>query len=169
MTIENISWSISTKEYCQTQQRSTPWPRPSDQQSAFPKGYRCTGKQRGSHKSCPLCTKWPKIYLVYPDPLKQDLHQFVIKYSPLSLSQGPRDALKYFEISVPRHIRFAELRKKINRTTTFHKWINNLMPEFRDILKILWKRGEIAPLFHNILLPIVRISCQNRDQIFTSR
>ena len=32
-------------------------------------------------------------------------------YSRLSLSRIPRDSLKYFEISVPRHIRFAELRK----------------------------------------------------------
>ena len=61
---------------------------------------------------------------------------------------------------------------KINRTTTFHKCIRNLTPGVRSILKILWKRGEIAPispLFHNILLPIVRFSCLNRDQIFTSR
>ena len=34
-------------------------------------------------------------------------------YSRLSLSRIPRDSLKYFEISVVRHIRFAELRKKI--------------------------------------------------------
>ena len=33
-------------------------------------------------------------------------------YSRLSLSRSPRDSLKYFEISVLRHIRFAELRKK---------------------------------------------------------
>ena len=34
------------------------------------------------------------------------------KYSRLSLSRTPRDSPKYFEISVVRHIRFAELRKK---------------------------------------------------------
>ena len=29
--------------------------------------------------------------------------------------------------------------------------MSNLTPEVRDILKIFWKRGEIAPpLFHNI-------------------
>ena len=66
-------------------------------------------------------------------------------YSRLSLSRIPRGSLKYFEISVPRHISFAELRKIINRTTTFNKWICNLTPEVGDILKILWKRGEIAP------------------------
>ena len=34
------------------------------------------------------------------------------EYSRLSLSRSPRDFVKYFEIAVPRHIRFAELRKK---------------------------------------------------------
>ena len=37
----------------------------------------------------------------------------------------------------------------------------------RDILKLLWKKGEI--LFHNIFLPVVRFSCLGRDPIFTSR
>ena len=55
-----------------------------------------------------------------------------------------KDSLKYFEISVSRHIRFAELRK-INRTTTFHKWTCKLTPEDRDILKILWKGRKISP------------------------
>ena len=32
-------------------------------------------------------------------------------YSRLSLSRSRRDPLKHFEISVRRHIRFAELRK----------------------------------------------------------
>ena len=60
------------------------------------------------------------------------------------------DSLKYFEISVARHIRVAELRKKIIRLTTFYKYICNWTLEVRDILKIVWKRGEISPLFHNI-------------------
>ena len=34
------------------------------------------------------------------------------RYSLLSLSRSLRDSLKYFEISVPRHISFVELRKK---------------------------------------------------------
>ena len=84
------------------------------------------------------------------------------RYSRLSLSRSPRDSLKYFEISVSRHIRFAELRKKINQKTIFHIRQCNLTPENRDILKILWKKGEIAPispLFHIILLPVVIVSC----------
>ena len=35
----------------------------------------------------------------------------LVSYSRLSLSRIPRDSLKYFEIFVLRHIRFAELRK----------------------------------------------------------
>ena len=37
---------------------------------------------------------------------------FVANYSRLSLSRTPRDSMKHFEISVVRHIRFTELRKK---------------------------------------------------------
>ena len=37
------------------------------------------------------------------------------------------------------------IKENINRTTTFNKCVCNLTPEVRDILKILWKRGEIAP------------------------
>ena len=45
---------------------------------------------------------------------------------------------------------------KIIRTTTFNKYVCNWTLEVRDILKILWKRGEIAPydqflLFFTIL------------------
>ena len=36
----------------------------------------------------------------------------ILLYNRLSLSQSQRDSLKYFEKSVPQHIRFAELRKK---------------------------------------------------------
>ena len=57
------------------------------------------------------------------------------------------------------------IEEKINRTTTFHNWICHLTPEVRNILKILWKRGDIAPKrsnfssFINILLPVVRFPC----------
>ena len=36
----------------------------------------------------------------------------LLYYSRLSLSRSPRNPLKCFEISVPRHIRFVVLRKK---------------------------------------------------------
>ena len=55
------------------------------------------------------------------------------KYSRLSLSRIPRDSLKHFEISVLRHIRVERVRKTINWTTTFNKWICNLTHEVRNI------------------------------------
>ena len=69
-------------------------------------------------------------------------------YSRFSLSRIPRDSLKHFEISIPRHIRVERVKKTINWTTTFNKWICNLTPEVRNIYKIMWKRGEIAPFPH---------------------
>ena len=36
-----------------------------------------------------------------------------LNYSRLSLSRIPRDSLKHFEISVPRHIRVERVRKTI--------------------------------------------------------
>ena len=54
-------------------------------------------------------------------------------YSRLSLSRIPRDSLKYFEISVPQHIRVERVRKTINWTITFNKWMCNLTPEVRNI------------------------------------
>ena len=43
---------------------------------------------------------------------------------------------------------------KINRTTTFHKWICNLTPDVRDILKILWKEEKLlfSTIFCYLLL-----------------
>ena len=70
----------------------------------------------------------------------------LFKYSRLSLCRIPRYSLKHFKISVPRHIRVERVRKTINRTTTFNKWICNLTPEGRNIYKIMWKKGEIAPV-----------------------
>ena len=52
--------------------------------------------------------KGPGIHIERDSITKTSL----FKYSRLSLSRIPRASLKYFEISVPRHIRFAEFRKK---------------------------------------------------------
>ena len=56
----------------------------------------------------------------------------------------------------------------MNRTATFNKCICNLTPEVRVILKILWKEEKLLPLFHSILLPVVRFSCLSRGQIIAS-
>ena len=64
-----------------------------------------------------------------------------VYYSRLSLSRIPRDPLKYFEISLLRHIRFAELRK-IRLTNTC---VCNWTLEVRDILKnIVGKRRNCS-------------------------
>ena len=78
--------------------------------------------------------------MLHTDTLKENNRKM---YSRLSLSRIPRDPLKYFEVSVPRHIRFAELRKKIIRTTTFNKYICNWTLEVRDILKYCGKEEKL--------------------------
>ena len=55
--------------------------------------------------------KWP-VFNLAPLILGIIVSVCYMIYNRLSLSRIPRDSLKYFEISVPRHIRFAELRKK---------------------------------------------------------
>ena len=58
---------------------------------------------------------------------------YLTSYSRLLSSRIPRDSLKHFEITVHRNIRAAEVRKTINRTTTFNEWICNLTTKVRDI------------------------------------
>ena len=67
--------------------------------------------------------------------------------NPAQIRIWEQRSVKYFEISVLRHIRFAELRKILIRLTTFNKYMCNWTLEVRDILKILWKRGEIRSNF----------------------
>ena len=89
----------------------------------------------------------------------------------ISNSKGLSEILRDVHTSTYQIFRIEE---KIIRTTTFNKYMCNWTLEVRDILKILWKRGEIAPweqflLFSTIFLPVVRFSCLGRDQIFNSR
>ena len=65
----------------------------------------------------------------------------------ISNSKGLPEILRDIRTSTYQICRIEE---KIIRTTTFNKYICNWTHEVRDILKILWKRGEISPLFHNI-------------------
>ena len=95
-------------------------------------------------------------------------------YSQLSLSRIPRDSLKYFEISVVRHIRFAELRKKIIWLTTFNKLIGNWTFEVEIYWKYCGKEEKLLlrsnfSSFLQYFPSVVRFSCIGRDQIFTSR
>ena len=90
-----------------------------------------------------------------------------IKYSRLSLTRSPRDSLNYFEISILRHIRFAEFEetnKRNNPISQKKKKICNLTPDVREnyrenIENIVEKRrncslGAISPF-----LPFSTIFC----------
>ena len=95
--------------------------------------------------------KKPVLERIRKNILKCRLLTFYPEYKVLKLTEWPNIVMIYaISTSVPRRIRFAELRKKINRTT-FHKRICNLTPDVKYILKILLKkrRAEISPLFHN--------------------
>ena len=114
-------------------------------------------------------------YSVFPkDPLGtfSFLSDTLNLYSRLSLSRSLRDSLKYFEISVPRHIRFAELRKKINQTTTFHKRVCNLTPVKVEIsLKYCGKEEKLQFLLFSTIFCylLLNFHVENRDQILSSR
>ena len=62
----------------------------------------------------------------------------------ISNSNGLSEILRDIHTSTYQICRIEE-KEKIIRTTTFHKYICNWTLEVRNILKILWKRGEIAP------------------------
>ena len=60
----------------------------------------------------------------------------------ISNSKGPSETLQDIRTSTYQIFRIEE---KIIQTTTFNKFLCNWTLDFRDISKILWKRGEIAP------------------------
>ena len=60
----------------------------------------------------------------------------------ISKSKGLSEILQDIRTSTYQICRIEE---KIIRTTTFDKYKCNWTLGVRDILKILWKRGEIAP------------------------
>ena len=60
----------------------------------------------------------------------------------ISNSKGLSELLRDIRTSTYQICRIEE---KIIRTTTFNKYICNWTFEVGDMLKILWKRGEIAP------------------------
>ena len=73
----------------------------------------------------------------------------LMEISWLLLSRNPRDSLEYFEISVPLHIRFAELKKTINQTTTFNKWICISTPEVKRYIENIVEKEQFL-LFSTI-------------------
>ena len=89
------------------------------------------------------------------------LEVFIIQSTLVILnSKGLSETFR--DICTPTY-QICRIEEKIIRITTFNKYICNWTHENRDILKILWKRGEtapkekrrncslgaISPLFHN--------------------
>ena len=83
-------------------------------------------------------------------------------YSRLSLSQIPRDSLKYFEISVLRHIRFAELGGKLIRLTKFNKYMCNWTLEVRFLI-VLGFNDTSTLVGHFVSSPREREKRDRRD------
>ena len=73
---------------------------------------------------------------------KAQIHIKVQSTLVVSNSKGLYEILRDIRTSTYQICRIEE---KITRTTTFNKYMCNWTLEVRDILKILWKRGEIAP------------------------
>ena len=96
-----------------------------------------------------LLTRWGS------NPQPPD-HPYIIVpiYSQFSLSQskGLSEILVDFRTSTYQICRTEE---KIIRMTTFNIYECNLTPEVRDTLKILWIRGEIAPLEQFLLFSTI--------------
>ena len=62
----------------------------------------------------------------------------------ISNSKGLSEILRDIRTATYLTYLICRIEEKIIRTTTFNKYICNWTLEVRDILKILWKRGEIA-------------------------
>ena len=71
----------------------------------------------------------------------------------ISNSKGLSEILRDIRTSTNQICRIEE--KILIRLTTFNKYICKWILEVRDILKILWKRGEIAPLEQFLLFSTI--------------
>ena len=74
----------------------------------------------------------------------------------ISNSNGLSEILRDIRTSSNQICRIEE---KLIRLTTFNKYMSTLTLEVRDILKILWKRGEIAPEEQFLLFSTVFFTC----------
>ena len=73
----------------------------------------------------------------------------------ISKLKGPSETLGDIQISVLQHIRFSELRKiQIARPNFTNEYVLDSF-SWKNILKILWERGKIAPGEQFLLLPTI--------------
>ena len=72
----------------------------------------------------------------------KSIHDEIQSNLVISNSKGLSEILRDIRTSIYQICRIEE---KLIRLATFNKYMYNWTLEVRDILKILWKRGEIAP------------------------
>ena len=91
----------------------------------------------------------------------------------ISNSKGLSETLRDIRISTYQIFR---IEVKVIRTTTFNKFMYiigllklEIYRKYCGKEKKLLSLGAISPLFHNILLLVVRFICLGRDKVFTSR
>ena len=89
----------------------------------------------------------------------------------ISNSTGLSEIVRDIRTSTYQICRIVE---KLIRLTTFNKYMCNWTLEVRDILKILWKRGEIAPkeqflLFSTIFCCLLADLCIKTGTRFSLR
>ena len=82
------------------------------------------------------------------------LEVFGIVQSTLVIS-NPKGLSKILRDIRTSTYQICRLEEKINRTTAFNKCRCNWTLEVRHMLKILWKRGEIAPLEQFLLFSTI--------------
>ena len=92
-------------------------------------------------------------YAIRLDLGKPVLPRYIQSTLVISNSKGLSEILRDIRTSTYQICRIEE---KLIRLTTFNKYMCNWTLEVRDILKILWKRGEIAPYF---LFSIIFFTC----------
>ena len=83
-------------------------------------------------------------------------HKHIQSTLVISKSKGLSYILRDIRTST---YQICRIEGKINRTTTFHKWICNLTPEIRDILKILRKRGKLLHRSNFFSFPQYFVTC----------
>ena len=86
----------------------------------------------------------------------------------ISKSKGPSKTLRDIRTST---YQICSTEEKTIRTTKFHKCLCNLTPLVRNILKVLWKSGEIAPqeqflLFSTIFCNLILDFCVQQGPHF---
>ena len=128
----------------------------------------------GGHKTSPISLLLRSAYDIvscygpfhYEDNHYGIKHVYIQSTLVISNSKGLSEILRDIRTSTYQVCRIEE---KLIRTTTFNKYMCNWTLEVRDILKILWKRGEIAPkeqflLFSIIFSHVVRFSSLGRTR-----